>query len=348
MRNGALNRARRSVGTDEWYTPYEVIDEELAHYVGAFDGRSVLCCCDDPVLSDFAYYFLRNFNVLGLRRLVCTSYAGSRAASVGGHRPLSLPKGFCPGPSYGTMLVVDAIDAAPGIVDDGTLNELLAQEGVLRQMEGDGDFRSSECRRLIRDCDICCTNPPFSLFTELFRILSEYGRQYLLIGNQNALLYKEIFPYVMADKTWVGYRFGDMRFRVPPDTEPRATRYWVDDTGQKWRSLGNAMWLTNIDIPRRRRPLALTASYDEAAYPRFDGQDVISVRRVRDIPKDYYGVMGVPLTFMKYHDSSQFEIVGEANHGSDSEFDLFKPMIGGRERFKCLLIRRAGSKHFGE
>lgn len=207
-------------------------------------------------------------------------------------------------------------------------------------MEGSGDFRTEECIKYMKECDICCTNPPFSLFSELFSLLVKYEKKYLLIGNQNAITYKEIFPYIKENKAWVGYRFGDMKFRVPADTKPRKTRFWIDETGQKWRSLGNAMWLTNLDMQKRHEELKLTKHYCPKNYPKYDNYDAINVRKVIDIPMDYYGIMGVPITYLKYHNESQFEIVGEANHGSDNEFDLFKPKVNGKELFKRILIKR--------
>ena len=130
-----------------------------------------------------------------------------------------------------------------------------------------------------------------------------------------------------------------MKFKVPKDTKPRKTRYWVDETGQKWRSLGNAMWLTNLDNDRKHKELVLTAFYSPEKYPHYDNYNAINVSRVVDIPMDYPGVMGVPLTYLKYHNDEQFEIIGEANHGSDNEFDLFKPIIDGKEIFKRILIK---------
>ena len=131
-----------------------------------------------------------------------------------------------------------------------------------------------------------------------------------------------------------------MEFRVPADTKPRRTRFWIDEEGQKWRSIGNAMWLTNIDIPRKKQKLELTKVYKPKLYPKYDNFNGINVRRVADIPVDYDGIMGVPITYIKYHNDSQFEIVGEANHGSDNEFDLFKPKVNGKDLFKRILIRR--------
>lgn len=344
--NSVLNNAKYSANnTDEWYTPYEIIDEELEHYKEQFVGKSVLCNCDDPYESNFCYYFLRNFNRLRLKKLVCTSFVGSKIDQIQGNVQLTLDLYDSDGNpiliGQGYVLSVSKMPGKAGdVVPDETIKKVLQKKNTVKRLQGTGDFRSEECVEYLKKCDICCTNPPFSLFAALFSLLIKYDKQYLLIGNQNAITYKEIFPYIKENKAWVGYRFGDMAFRVPADTEPRKTRFWIDESGQKWRSLGNAMWLTNLDTSKRHQELKLSHIYDPDMYPKYDNYDAINVRKVSDIPIDYEGVMGVPITFLKYHNGSQFEIVGEANHGSDNEFDLFKPKINGKEIFKRILIRR--------
>ena len=344
--NSILNSARYSASnTDEWYTTYETIDEELSHYKIQFDRKVVLCNCDDPFESNFSYYFLRNFNILHLKKLICTSFVGSKIDEIENNHQLSLQLQDSDGKpvivGHGYVLSVSRM---PGkrdqIVPDEVIKSILQKKGTVKRLKGTGDFRSDECVKYIKECDICCTNPPFSLFGELFSLVTKYNKHYLLIGNQNAITYKEIFPFIKENKAWVGYRFGDMAFRVPADTKPRSTRYWVDESGQKWRSLGNAMWLTNLDIPRRHERLTLTKCYNPKEYPKYDNYDAINVRKVTEIPKDYDGIMGVPITYLKYHNDSQFEIIGEANHGSDNQFDLFKPIINGKEQFKRILIRK--------
>lgn len=343
--NSILNNAKYSADTDEWYTTYETIAEELAHYEGQFEGKTVLCNCDDPFESNFSYYFLKNFNRLGIKKLICTSYSASRIDQIRDNVQMTLPlvdEGGEPlTTKNGYVLEISQMPGSPGeTIDDETIKKVLQKKGMVKKLQGNGDFRSDECLKYLIQCDICCTNPPFSLFASLFSLLVKYDKQFLLIGNQNAITYKEIFPYIKENKAWVGYRFGDMAFRVPNNTEPRKTRFWIDEQGQKWRSLGNAMWLTNLDIPKRHQELKLTQMYDAEAYPRYDNYDAINVSRVANIPMDYEGIMGVPITFLKYHNGTQFEIVGEANHGSDNEFDLFKPKINGKELFKRILIRK--------
>lgn len=344
--NSILNNAKYSASnTDEWYTTYETIYEELRHYENQFVDKIVLCNCDDPFESNFCYYLLKNFNKLRIKKLICTSYAGSKIEQIKDNGPMSLEIHYSDGmlakPEQGYVLSVSNMPGNIGEeISDEIIRKVLQKNGIVKRLKGDGDFRSDECIKYLKECDICCTNPPFSLFATLFSLLVKYEKQYLLIGNQNAITYKEIFPHIKEDKAWVGYKFGDMKFRVPADTEPRKTRFWIDETGQKWRSLGNAMWLTNLDIPRRHEKLTLTKKYKSEEYPKYDDYDAINVKRVADIPMDYDGVMGVPITYLKYHNCSQFEIVGEANHGSDNEFDLFKPKINGKELFKRILIRR--------
>lgn len=344
--NSILNHAKySSTNTDEWYTTYDTIAEELSHYREQFNGKIVLCNCDDPYLSNFSYYFLKHFNQLKLKKLICTSYAGSKINYIKDDNQLAVNlfdnNGNAVHLNHGYVLTVSQMPGEIGEeVSDEIIKKVLEDKKVVKKLIGTGDFRSDECIAFLKECDICCTNPPFSLFTELFSLLIKYNKQYLLIGNQNAITYKEIFPLIKENKAWVGYRFGDMAFRVPADTEPRKTRFWIDESGQKWRSIGNAMWLTNLDTQRRHQRLILTKHYNPQSYPKYDNFDAINVRKVCDIPLDYEGIMGVPITYLKYHNDSQFEIVGEANHGSDNEFDLFKPTINGKALFKRILIRR--------
>ncbi len=344
--NAILNSAKYSSdNTDEWYTTYDTIAEEVGHYQEQFRNKIVLCNCDDPYASNFCYYFLKHFNKLKLKKLICTSYAGSKIEQMKADRPLSFDFYDSDGNlilfDQGYVLSVTKMPGKPGEeVSDEAIDSVLRNEKIVRKLSGSGDFRSDECIEYIKECDICCTNPPFSLFSALFSLLVKYDKQYLLIGNQNTITYKEIFPYIKENKAWVGYRFGDMAFRVPADTEPRKTRFWIDETGQKWRSLGNAMWLTNLDTMRRHQELVLTQKYSPENYPKYDNFDAIDVRKVSEIPMDYDGIMGVPITYIKYHNDIQFEIIGEANHGSDNEFDLFKPKVNGKELFKRILIRR--------
>lgn len=322
---------------DEFYTTYETVKKELAHYTKHFNNKTVLCNCDDPFESNFCKYFLKNFNTLSLKRLICTSYTSSKMIATryalvdDQDEPLSSGNGY--------VLDIEKFSDFEGEPSDEYITDLLLKSKKIKKLKGNGDFRSEECIRYLIDSDIVVTNPPFSLFKEFVALLEKYQKSYLLIGNQNALTYKEIFPLIQKNKAWTGYQFGEMKFRVPDSSEPRSTRYWVDETGQKWRSLGNAMWLTNLDIDRRHKVLPLSKKYTPELYPKYDLFDAINVRTINDIPCDYPGIMGVPITIINKYNSDQFEIVGEANHGSDNEFDLFKPTINGKLLFKRILIR---------
>ena len=177
-------------------------------------------------------------------------------------------------------------------------------------MEGDGDFRSKECVALLEEADIVVTNPPFSLFRDFVALLVHYNKQFLIIGSQNAIKYKEIFPLIQANKIWLGTRSGNMEFTVPNDSEPRATRFWIDKNGQKWRSLGNICWFTNLEHDKRHEELPLFKKYTPQEYPTYINFNAIEVSKVGDIPCDYDGLMGVPITFMDKYNPDQFEIVG--------------------------------------
>ena len=322
---------------DEFYTTYETIEKELSHYVEHFRNKIVLCNCDDPFESNFCRFFLRNFNLLNLKRLICTSYGSSKVSSTQFQIPHK-KKG------KGYVLDVSKFSDSCEVFSDEFILKFLRDTCPIKQLSGDGDFRSPECIKYLEECDIVVTNPPFSLFKEIVSEIISHKKKFLLIGGQNALTYKEIFPLIQNNLVWTGYQFGEMKFRVPDSSEPRSTRYWVDKDGQKWRSLGNAMWLTNLDNERRHKKLILTKRYTPDMYPYYDEYDAINVRTINDIPCDYPGVMGVPITIINRYNSEQFEIIGEANHGSDNEYDLFKPTINGKLLFKRILIRNKNPK----
>lgn len=319
--NSVLNKSKKSQQNDEFYTTYECIEEELSHYKKSLYGKKILCNTDNPYKSNFSMYFIRNFNKLHLGSLTCTY-----------RNPLENQNG----------LIMNITSVPQNIDDNCSIEEIrkyIKDNKLVKTLNGDGDFQSNECIEYMKKCDIVVTNPPFSLFKELVSLINKYGKQFLLISNQNALTYKEVFPLIKGNKAWIGYKFGDMSFRVPSYSEPRNTRYWVDENGQKWRSLGNAMWLTNIDIPRRHDKIILTQNYSASRYPKYDKFNAIEVAKVAEIPKDYDGIMGVPITFLNKYNPEQFEIIGEANHGSDNEFDLFKPTVDGKLKYKRILIK---------
>lgn len=341
-KNTNLQKAKKCKN-DEFYTRYEDIEKEISHYKKQFKNKVVLCNCDDPFESNFCKFFLKNFNVLKLKRLICTSFGSSKMVLTEimpldqNNNKLSRKNGY--------VLDVTKFTEIDGVIPDEKISKLLLNSKCIKKLNGKGDFQSDECIEYLKECDIVVTNPPFSLFKEFVALIVKHKKKFLIVGNQNALTYKEIFPLIKKDKVWTGYQFGEMKFKVPDESEPRKTRYWVDETGQKWRSLGNAMWLTNIDNERRHREIILTKKYNEMDYPKYDNYDAINVRTINDIPSDYYGIMGVPITIINRYNSKQFEIVGEANHGSDNEYDLFKPIINGKEIYKRILIRRRPSEN---
>lgn len=325
--NAYLQTAKNNKN-DEFYTTYEEIEREVSNYVDQLEGKTILCNCDDPFESNFCKYFIEHFNEYGLKRLICTSFGESKIAGSKLQIYGESTNGF----------VLDVNNIDENDLNQLSLDMLIRKIGV-RKLNGNGSFDSPECVELLKQSDIVITNPPFSQFRNFVSLIMEQKKKFLIIGNMNAITYKEIFPLVKNNEAWLGYHNGDMSFRVPEDSEPRKTRFWIDETGQKWRSLGNAMWFTNLDVSYRHKMLELTQMYTPDKYPHFDNYDAINVSRVADIPVDFPGIMAVPLTILTKYNPDQFEIIGEANHGSDNPYDLFKPTIGGKDIFKRILIK---------
>lgn len=299
MANKNLNAAKEAK-KDEFYTQLEDINNELRHYREHFRGKTVLCNCDDPRVSNFFTYFAYNFEFLGLKRLITTCYKNQDADLFSQHQS-----------EKAVYLIYEGDKNGNNIPDP--------EEIGIHPLKGDGDFRSRECIELLKQADIVVTNPPFSLFREYVAQLIEYDKKFLILGSQNNITYKETFPLLMQNKMWLGYNSGDMAFKVPEDSEPRATRYWQDEKGQKWRSLGNICWFTNLDIKKRHEELILYKAYNPNDYPKYDNYDAINVSKVEDIPCDYNDVMGVPLTFMDKYNPEQFELLGLSS-GRDEFF----------------------------
>ena len=290
MANKNLNKAKEAK-KDEFYTQLEDINNELRHYREHFRGKTVLCNCDDPRVSNFFTYFAYNFEFLGLKKLITTCYKNQNIDLFSQNKS-----------EQAVYLVYEGDKNGDHIPN--------AEEIGVKPLKGDGDFRSKECIELLKEADIVVTNPPFSLFREYLAQLMEYGKKFLIIGNQNNVTYKEVFPLLMQNKIWLGYKSGDMAFKVPADSEPRATRYWEDEQGQKWRSLGNICWFTNLDHKKRHEDLILYKTYSPEEYPLYDNFDAINVNKTEDIPMDYDGTMGVPITFLDKYNPDQFEILG--------------------------------------
>ena len=313
--NKALHRAKNAK-EDEFYTQLSDIENELKHYRGFFKDKTVFCNCDDPYESNFFKYFALHFNDLGLKKLIATSYGNSPVAgnefdmfdNDGQEQYISNARAY-------KVVMTELKDVTgDGAEDLNDVRELIKHR--IRYLNGDGDFRSPESIEMLKEADVVVTNPPFSLFREYVAQLMEYGKHFVIIGNQNAITYKEIFPLLKDNKIWLGYKFGDMAFKVPSYFQPRPTRYWQDQSGQKWRSLGNVCWYTNIDIEKRHEELILYKHYSPEEYPRYDNYDAIEVSKTADIPMDYDGVMGVPITFLDKYSPEQFEILGITDRGN--------------------------------
>lgn len=320
--NGNLHAAKKAKN-DEFYTRLEDIENELRHYKQHFKGKTVLCNCDDPRVSNFFRYFALNFETFGLKKLIATCYKNQNADLFSQHD--------CEKAVY---IVYEGDRNGNGVPD-------LSEIEVL-PLEGDGDFRSPECARLLGEADIVATNPPFSLVRPYLAQLQTYKKKFIIICPQGAISYKEIFPLIKDNKIWLGYHNGDMAFRVPADSEPRETRYWEDATGQKWRSFGNICWITNLDIAKRHEELILYKHYNPAEYPKYDNYDAIEVGKVANIPCDYDGLMGVPITFLDKYNPAQFEIIGLcASHGKEPRgIPNESPYLNGGWTYSRILIRK--------
>lgn len=318
--------AARAAKKDEFYTQLADIEREVRHYKEHFEGKIVYCNCDDPHVSNFFHYFSYNFEQLGLKKLVATCYQSSS------------PDRFSANDSDNAIYLEYNGDRDGNRVPD-------PEEIGIHRLDGDGDFRSPESIELLSQADIVVTNPPFSLFREYLTQLVEHEKQFLILGNQNAITYRDVFVLLRDGKIWLGVNNGDMAFKVPSYYEPRRTRYWEDETGQKWRSFGNMCWFTNLDFPKRHEDLILYREFDEEFYPQYDNYDAIHIAKVAEIPIDFHGVMGVPITFLNKHNPSQFEIVGliagniKGLAGIPTKTGKDGPYVGGKLRYGRILVR---------
>ena len=305
---------------DEFYTQLSDIEKELKHYKKHFKDKVVYCNCDDPRVSNFFHFFSYNFEKLGLKKLITTCYKNQSI----------------------DLFSQNNKEQAIYLEYDGDKNgnfEPDPEEIGIKNLKGNGDFRSKESIELLKQADIVVTNPPFSLFREYIAQLIEYDKKFLIIGSQNAITYKDVFQYFKEDKIWIGYKSGDMAFQVPEHYEPRETRYWEDEEGQKWRSLGNICWFTNLDISKRDEDLILYKTYNEAEYPKYDNYDAINVGKVAEIPMDYKGKMGVPITFLDKYNPSQFEIIGLDRYVEDNPNYGRRFSVDGRETYARIIIK---------
>ncbi|NUQ80799.1 MAG: adenine-specific methyltransferase EcoRI family protein [Bacteroidetes bacterium] len=325
--NKNLGKARAQKN-DEFYTQLSDIEQEMKHYRHHFKDKVVYCNCDDPRISNFFKYFSLNFKTLGLKKLITTCYKSQN------------PDLFSTGDS----------ERAIYLEYDGTanLNEIPSlSDTEITHLQGDGDFRSSEAIELLKQADIVVTNPPFSLFREFVSQLIEYNKKFLIIGHQNAITYKDIFKLIRDGDVWLGVENGGTKWFAVRDhyditTESRKKI----EGGQKYFSMGNVNWFTNLDHPKRHEEKILYRNYDENEYQKFDNYEAINVDKLKDIPADYFGVMGVPITFLEQHNPSQFEIIGliagniKGLAGIPSSSGKDGPYINGKLKYGRILIRR--------
>jgi len=285
--------AARTAKKDEFYTQLPDIERELKHYKAQFKGKVVYCNCDDPAVSQFFHYFSYNFEHLGLKKLITTCYQ-SQATDL-----------FSQGDSEQAVCLEYDGDK------DGDRVPSPDEIGV-KMLSGDGDFRSSESIELLKQADIVVTNPPFSLFREYVAQLIEYDKKFLIIGNVNAITYKEIFPLIKDNKLWLGPSIssGDREFQVPDSYPLDAAGYRVDEHGNKFLRIKGIRWFTNLDTSKRHEELILYETYSPEKYPAYENYDAIEVGKTKEIPTDYVGAMGVPITFLDKYNPDQFEILG--------------------------------------
>lgn len=308
--------AAKANRADEFYTQLSDIEKELKNFRKHFKGKVVLCNCDDPYESDFFKYLVINFRRLGLKKLIASCYAGSPVA--GRQIAHSELEGLSHEEAEARRPYKIEITEIPDADGDGSVGlpdvEYLLRHdaNVLTALDGDGDFRSEECMDLLDEADIVVTNPPFSLMIGYLTTLLNRGKSFLVLGNINQALYSELFPFVKSGELWLGANSGHFWFRVPDHYEPKGTDYRQDADGQKWRRMGGICWFTNLDHKKRHESMVLVQKYSPERYPRYDNYDAIEVSRTVDIPEDWDGVMGVPITFLDKFNPDQFEIVGAA------------------------------------
>lgn len=271
---------------DEFYTRYRDVDNEVGNYREFFIGKTVLCNCDDPWCSQIFRFFQNQFIFFGLKRLIGICYAKT---------PTLVARGY------------DGVHGCVAYVDS-------KYDIDIQQLNGDGDFRSEECKEILEKADIVVTNPPFSLWREYITTLLEYDKKFLILGPLNGIGYKESFPAIKDGKMWLGYNDPAPKTFKVPDAES-TTKNVVCEDGETFAKFGNIIWFTNLDVEKRHTPLLLDKEYEKSKYLFFDNYAALNVDRVKDIPKDYNGVMGVPITFLDKHCLEQFEIVDIAKPG---------------------------------
>lgn len=299
-----LRKAKTSK-KDEFYTQLTDIEREINHYRKHFKDKVVLCNCDDPRVSNFFHYFSYNFEKLGLKKLITTCYKNQNANLFSQHDT-----------ERAIYLEYEGDKNKNNIPD--------AEEIGIKQLKGDGDFRSKECIELLKQADIVVTNPPFSLFREYVAQLIEYDKKFVIIGNLNALTYKETFKLIKENKIWFGHSIhsGDREFGVPKDYPLNAASSRIDENGNKFIRVKGVRWFTNLDYEERHQDFILYKKYNSEDYPTYENYDAINVNVTKEIPEDYEGDMGVPITFMDKYSPEQFEIVGLGISNSGKEIGV--------------------------
>ena len=319
MANKNLNAAKVAK-KDEFYTQLSDIERELQHYWKHFRGKVVLCNCDDPYESNFFKYFALRFNQLGLKKLICTCYNGS---PVTGNELAIHFDGFDDDEpkkiAYKVEITEVKDENGDGAVDLSDVQYLLKNDKNVLSILKTGDFRSQECIELLKEADIVVTNPPFSLFREYIGQLMEYKKKFLIIGSQKSIGCKEIFPLFQENKIWWGYGFKGAAAHFFSPYEDTAT---AGDHKKDMIRVSGVTWFTNLEIPKRSEEMDLVCRYSPDEYPRYENYNAIEVGKTTDIPFDYPGIMGVPITFLDKYCPDQFDIVG-----SNSSTDLCK-MLG--------------------
>ncbi len=341
---------------DEFYTQMFDIERELQHYWPHFRDKVVLCNCDDPYESNFFKYFALNFNQLGLKKLVCTCFDGS---PVQGNELVLDFGDFSDDPkkmAYKVEITEVKDLNRDGAVDLTDVQYLLKNDkNAISMLKQHGDFRSSECIELLKEADIVVTNPPFSLFREYVGQLMQYEKKFIIIGSINAISYKEIFPYIKENKLWLGPSIssGDRKFNVPDDYPLNAAGCGTDPDGRKFIRVKGVRWFTNLDHNKRHEELDLIRLYSPEEYPQYDNYDAINVDKTSDIPCNYPGAMGVPITFLDKYNPEQFEIItlgiGEGNFTPTKKYQKFrnpetKEFISDKRDF-LLYVRKPNGKY---
>ena len=315
-KNTNLTDAKKAKN-DEFYTQIEDIEKELKNYKDFFRGKKVLCNCNDGKLngtwSAFAQYFSMNFEHLGLEKLTCVSYNEN---------------------AHGVKYVYCGDKNGNHIADD--------TEWELSELKGHGDFSDEEGCQLMQECDVVVTNPPFSLFRDFVAQLMEYNKKFLIIGNMNAITYKEIFPLIKDNKLWLGasIKSGDRKFYVPDNYPLNASGCGIDEKGKRFIRVKGVRWFTNIEDAKRNLSLDLYKKYNPKDYPKYDNYNAINVNKTSDIPMDYDGVMGVPISFLDKYCPTQFEIVGLDRYVEGNTMPNKRMHINGKEIYARILIRR--------